>query len=113
MGVSQSPIEKRVTCARKIKLPWDVSKLARTHLITFLNWDVCKSAYANIFNTLSKRMLLWSSGLVVKMLDSHFKGPGFKLTEWLQGRLRLSSFRGSSNVVLLLDFSLETAECYP
>ena len=35
--------------------------------------------------------------LVVKALDSQFRGPVFKTTGWLQGRLSLSSFRGRSN----------------
>ena len=29
---------------------------------------------------------LWSNGLVVKALDSQFRGPVFKTTGWLQGR---------------------------
>ena len=37
---------------------------------------------------------LWSNGLVVKMLDCQSRGPLFKTTGWLQGRLSLSSFRG-------------------
>ena len=32
--------------------------------------------------------------IVVKVLDSQSRGPVFKTTGWLQGRLRLSSFRG-------------------
>ena len=32
--------------------------------------------------------------LVVKVLDSQYRGPMFKTTGWLQGRLSLSSFRG-------------------
>ena len=39
-------------------------------------------------------ILLWSDGLVVKLLDSQSRGPVFKTTRWLQGRLSLSSFRG-------------------
>ena len=31
-------------------------------------------------------------GLVVKVLDSKSRGPVFKTTGWLQGRLSLSSF---------------------
>ena len=34
----------------------------------------------------------WSNGLVVKALDSQSRGPVFKTTGWLQGRLSLSSF---------------------
>ena len=34
------------------------------------------------------------NNLVVKALDSQSKGPVFKTTGWLQGRLSLSSFRG-------------------
>ena len=34
----------------------------------------------------------WSNGLVVKTLDSQSRGPVFKTTGWLQGRLSLSSF---------------------
>ena len=37
---------------------------------------------------------LWSNGLVVKALDSQFRGPVFKTAGWLQGRLSLSSSRG-------------------
>ena len=37
---------------------------------------------------------LWSYSLVVKALDSQSRGPVFKTTGWLQGRLSLSSFRG-------------------
>ena len=36
----------------------------------------------------------WSNGLVVKVLDSQSRGPVFKTTGWLQGRLSLSSSRG-------------------
>ena len=36
----------------------------------------------------------WSNGLVVRVLDSQSRGPVFKSTGWLQGRLSLSSFRG-------------------
>ena len=36
----------------------------------------------------------WSNGLVVKALDSQSRSPVFKTTEWLQGRLSPSSFRG-------------------
>ena len=36
----------------------------------------------------------WSNGLVVKALDSQSRGPVFKTTGWLQGRLSLSSLRG-------------------
>ena len=35
-----------------------------------------------------------SNGLVVKALVSQSRGPVFKTTRWLQGRLSLSSFRG-------------------
>ena len=41
--------------------------------------------------------LTWSNSLVVKMLSSKFRGPGFKTTGWLQGWLSLSSFEGQSN----------------
>ena len=34
------------------------------------------------------------AGLVVKALDSQSRGPVFKTTGWLQGRLSLPSFRG-------------------
>ena len=36
----------------------------------------------------------WSNGQVVKALDFQSRGPVFKTTGWLQGRLSLSSFRG-------------------
>ena len=41
-----------------------------------------------------KKTTGWSSGLVVKALVSQSRGPMFKTTGWLQGRLSLSSFRG-------------------
>ena len=34
-------------------------------------------------------------GLVVKALDSQSRGPVFKSTRWLQGRLSLSAFHPS------------------
>ena len=37
---------------------------------------------------------LWNNGLVVKTLDSQSRGPMFKSTGWLQGRLSLSSLVG-------------------
>ena len=37
---------------------------------------------------------LSSNGLVVKALDSQSRGPVFKTTGWLQGRLSLSSLQG-------------------
>ena len=36
----------------------------------------------------------WSNGIVVKALDSISRGPVFKTSGWLQGRLSLSPFRG-------------------
>ena len=35
-----------------------------------------------------------TNGLVVKALDYQSRGPVLKTTEWLQGGLSLSSFRG-------------------
>ena len=32
---------------------------------------------------------IWSNGQVVKVLDFQFRGPVFKTTGWLQGRLSL------------------------
>ena len=37
------------------------------------------------------------NGLLVKVLDSQPRGPAFKTTGWLQGRLGLSSIGGQSN----------------
>ena len=37
---------------------------------------------------------IWSDGLVVKSLDPQSRGPVFKTTGWLQGRLSLLSFLG-------------------
>ena len=39
-------------------------------------------------------VFLWSSGLVVKALDSHYRGPVFKTTGWLKSCLSCSSFPG-------------------
>ena len=36
---------------------------------------------------------IWSDGLVTKAVDFQSRGPVFKTTGWLQGRLSLSSFR--------------------
>ena len=36
----------------------------------------------------------WSKGLMVKTLDSQSRGPVFKTTDLLQGRLSLSYFLG-------------------
>ena len=41
----------------------------------------------------SKSRSLRSNGLVVKTLDFQSRGPEYKTTGWLQGRLSLSSFR--------------------
>ena len=41
-----------------------------------------------------QKLKQWSNGLVAKELDSRSRGPVFKTTGWLQGRLSLSSFRG-------------------
>ena len=38
----------------------------------------------------------WSNDLVVKVLHSQCKGPGFKSTRWLEDQLSLSSFWGRS-----------------
>ena len=38
--------------------------------------------------------ILFSKGLVIKVLDSQTRGPVFKTTGWLNGWLNLSSFRG-------------------
>ena len=40
---------------------------------------------------------VWSSGRVVKALDSQFMGSMLKSTKWLQNRLSLSSFCSPSN----------------
>ena len=40
---------------------------------------------------------VWSSGLVVMMLDCQSSGPGLPTTRWLQDRLSLSSIRGRWN----------------
>ena len=90
-------IPNRKTCltyAREIELPWVENKLPRTRLIPFLNSDIFKSVYVSIFNILSKTMVLvlWSNGIVLRVLDSEFRGPRFKITGWFQGRLSLSSF---------------------
>ena len=45
-------------------------------------------------NIVSLVVFLWSSGLVVKALDSQSRDPVLNTTWWLQGRLSLSSFRG-------------------
>ena len=45
-------------------------------------------------NIVSLVVFLWSSGLVVKALDSQSRDPVLNTTGWLQGRLSLSSFRG-------------------
>ena len=39
----------------------------------------------------------WSNILVVRALDSQYRGPRFKIIGWLQGRPSLSSFGGSSD----------------
>ena len=44
--------------------------------------------------TVSEQELIYANGLVVKLLDSQSRGPMFKTTGWLQGRLSLSFFRG-------------------
>ena len=36
----------------------------------------------------------WSNGLMVKVMDSQSRGPVFKTTGCLQGRISLSFFRG-------------------
>ena len=36
----------------------------------------------------------WSNILVVRALDSQYRGPRFKIIGWLQGRPSLSSFGG-------------------
>ena len=40
---------------------------------------------------------IWSDGLVVKALDFQSGGPEFKTSGWLQGQLRISSFRSQLN----------------
>ena len=40
---------------------------------------------------------IWSDGLVVKALDVQSGGPEFKTSGWLQGQLRISSFRSQLN----------------
>ena len=47
-------------------------------------------------------LALWSNGLLFKTLDFQSRGPVLKTTEWLQGRLSLSSFRGRQNECQLL-----------
>ena len=40
------------------------------------------------------KLLILPNGVVVKMLDSQFRGPVFKTTGWLQGQLSLSFLTG-------------------
>ena len=58
-------------------------------LFTFRIWEIYKSKLRGFINQ--------SNDLVVKMLDSQSRGPVFKATGWLQGRLSRSSFRGRQN----------------
>ena len=61
----------------------------------FSEWKIFhkdKINHVHVYNA-----CLWSNGLVVKALDSQSRGPVFKTTEWLQGRLSLSSFQGRQN----------------
>ena len=53
--------------------------------------------YDNIVTCWFFSWVLWSNGLVPKALDSQFRDPAYKITEWLQGRFSLSSFRERSN----------------
>ena len=57
------------------------------HIIKILALQIFE-AFVRIFFNVN----LWSNGLVVKALDSQSRGPVFKTSEWLQGRLSLSSF---------------------
>ena len=50
---------------------------------------------SDMFNFL-KVLSSWSNDLVVKVLHSQSRGPGFKTTGWLEDQLSLSSFRGRS-----------------
>ena len=43
------------------------------------------------------KAILWSNGLVVKVLDSQSRSSVFRTTGCLQGRLSLSSFQGRHN----------------
>ena len=43
------------------------------------------------------KAILWSNGLVVKLLDSQSRSSVFRTTGCLQGRLSLSSFQGRYN----------------
>ena len=52
------------------------------------------SIWNNIWSNMGN---IWSNGLVVKALDSHSRGPVFKTTGWLKGRLSHSSVRGRQN----------------
>ena len=58
------------------------------HKLTFEN------QLLNIIQKNNQKIHAWQDGLVVKSLDSQSRGPVFKTTGWLQGRLSLSSFQG-------------------
>ena len=62
-------------------------------LVSISSWAII-SWNLNFLLSFTTEWSLWSGGLVVKSLDSQFRGPMFKSTRWLQGRLSLSSFRG-------------------
>ena len=69
--------------------------LTKFHLCLLVNSLACfywKFCYNFNYNFLGS--VFWSNGLVVKALDSQSRGPMFKTTDWLQGRLSLSSFGG-------------------
>ena len=58
--------------------------------------SLAKRSYqiSSLYFTTSHGKSKWSNGLVVKVLDSQSRGPVFKTTGWLHGRLSLSSYRG-------------------
>ena len=64
------------------------------HFIEFFPHNFMKRFSMTNFHSTLKPISIWANGLVVKALDSQSKVPTFKTTEWLQGRLSLSSFRG-------------------
>ena len=70
------------------------------YLYTFINFEVFLKSLMEIWAervnlaVFVKHRFLFLLSLVFKVLDSQSRGPVFKTTGWLQGRLSLSSFRG-------------------
>ena len=76
----------------KVTKPYFLGRYRLFRFISISKFDSFMNTFAMI--TSLSELQFTEDGLVFKALDFQSRGPVFKTTGWLQGRLSLSSFFG-------------------